>query len=136
MAKKATWRNTPFAKKFYHSKAWSDVRMFVWNRAFGLCERCKERGEVKPAAVVHHIVPLSPQNVGDPDISLNPNRLLALCDECHTQVHQELGIGKLNWVVEEKPRVGFDKFGNVVKLREESFDIREFGDYESREGRD
>ena len=39
MTKTATWRNTPFAHKFYHGKPWQDVRNFVWDRAHGLCER-------------------------------------------------------------------------------------------------
>lgn len=114
MAKTATWRNTPFAHQFYHSKAWQEVRAFVWDRAHGLCERCMERGEVKPANVVHHKVPLSPDNMGDPDISLNPERLMALCDDCHTEVHKELGIGVLSSHQREEPRVWFDGDGNVI----------------------
>lgn len=116
MAKTPTWRNTPFAHQFYHSKAWQDVRTFVWDRAHGLCERCMERGDVKPADVVHHIVPLSVDNIGDPNISLNPDNLTALCNDCHTEVHQHLGIGAMNGIKHEEPRVGFDAEGNVVKL--------------------
>ena len=116
MAKTATWRNTPFAHKFYKGKAWKDVRSAVWDRAHGLCERCAEKGEVKPADVVHHKVPLNAVNMNDPDIALNPDKLVALCDECHTEVHQELGIGAMNGSLAEEPRVGFDSEGNVVKL--------------------
>ena len=116
MAKTATWRNTPFAHKFYHSRAWQDVRSLVWDRAHGLCERCMERGEVKPANVVHHKVPLSPENMDDPAITLNPDNLMALCNDCHTEVHQELGIGAMNGKKQEKPRVRFDDEGNVVRL--------------------
>ena len=116
MPKTATWRNTQFAKKFYKGKAWQDVRKVVWDRAHGLCERCMESGEMKPADVVHHRIPLNPENIGDPDIALNPDRLVALCDECHTEVHQRLGIGAMNGRKEEEPRVGFDEEGNVVRL--------------------
>ena len=117
MAKTATWRDTPFAKPFYKSRAWQNVRSVVWDRAHGLCERCAERGEVVPADVVHHTVPLTPENVGDPDISLNPDRLVALCHDCHTLVHQDLGIGALNGHRHEaEDRVGFDSEGNVVRL--------------------
>ena len=116
MTKTATWRNTPFAHQFYHSKAWKNERGVVWDRAHGLCERCAEKGDVKPADVVHHVVPLTERNVNDPDIALNPDRLLALCDDCHTEVHKELGIGALNGRVIEEPRVGFDSEGNVVRL--------------------
>ena len=128
--KTATWRKTPFAHKFYHSRAWQDVRSFVWDRAHGLCERCLERGEYKPADVVHHKVPLSPANVDDPDIALNPDRLIALCNDCHTEVHRELGIGSMNGPAVVRPRVGFDRFGNVVELKEVGDDVYY---YEERE---
>ena len=114
--KSPTWRNTPFAHKFYHSKEWKGVRDMVWDRAHALCERCAEKGEVKPADVVHHVIPLNPDNVDEPDVSLNPDNLMALCHECHTEVHQELGIGKMNGLEKEEPRVGFDGEGNVVRL--------------------
>ena len=122
MARTATWRNSAKFKPFYKSKAWRDVRSVVWDRAHGLCERCMGKGEVKPAEVVHHTTPLTEANVGDPDISLNPERLMALCHDCHTEVHQELGIGAMNGPLKEEPRVGFDSEGNVVRLRDVSFD--------------
>lgn len=115
MAKTATWRNTPFAHKFYHSREWQQVRSLVWDRAHGLCERCLERGEVRPANVVHHTTPLTPENMGDPDISLNPERLMALCHDCHTEVHNMLGVGMLGTTKYETCRVKFDEDGNVVK---------------------
>ena len=116
MAKTATWRNTQYAKPFYRSKAWQDTRAFVWDRAHGLCERCMERGEVKAADVVHHMKPLTEANVNDPDVALNPDNLVALCHDCHTEVHQLLGIGAMNGRKLEEPRVGFDSEGNVVRL--------------------
>ena len=116
MGKTATWRNTPFAHKFYHSKGWQDVRKVVWDRSHGLCERCLEKGEMKPADVVHHRIPLTEQNMWDPEIALNPNRLVALCHECHTEEHKRLGVGALEQERVEKPRVGFDDEGNVVRL--------------------
>ena len=112
----ATWRNTPFAHAFYHSKAWKKVRKTVWDRAHGLCEECYRRGEVKPADVVHHRIPLSPENMSDPSISLNPDRLVALCHECHTEEHKKLGIGAMSSAKIEEQRVGFDPNGNVIRL--------------------
>ena len=116
MAKTATWRNTPFASKFYKRKAWQSVRGVVLDRSHGLCERCLEMGEIKPADVVHHTTPLTEENMHDADISLNPDRLMALCDDCHTAVHRELGIGAMNGTREEEQRVGFDSEGNVIPL--------------------
>jgi len=111
-----TWRDSPAFKPFYKSKAWRGVRSFVLDRSHGLCERCLERGEMKPADAVHHRIPLSEQTVGDPDISLNPDRLIALCKECHEEEHRRLGIGALNGPKVEEPRVGFDSEGSVVRL--------------------
>lgn len=116
MTRTATWRDTPFAKPFYRSKAWKGARELVMHRAHGLCERCAGRGEVKPADVVHHKVPLNEVNINDPDVALNPDRLMALCHDCHTEVHQELGIGAMNGRKVEEPRVRFDAEGNVVRL--------------------
>lgn len=111
------WRYDPKFKPFYKSAAWRKVRSAVWDRAHGLCERCMERGVVEPAEVVHHKTPLNSENVNDPDISLNPDRLIALCHNCHTEVHQELGIGSMNGRIRhEGPRVGFDSEGNLVRL--------------------
>ena len=133
--KTATWRNTPFAHQFYHSKEWrgtlkdgkyvGGMRNFIMDRAHGLCERCMERAqngeipkdrELTPADVVHHKIPLTAENINDPDITLNPERLVALCNECHTEVHQQLGVGALNGRKKEEPRVGFDEEGNVIPL--------------------
>lgn len=114
--KSATWRNTPFAKGFYRSKEWQGTRKLVLARSGGLCERCLEGGKLTPADVVHHRIPLSAENMGDPEITLNPDNLLALCDECHTEVHRRLGVGALNGRTEEEPRVRFDDNGNVVRL--------------------
>lgn len=116
MAKTATWRETPYAHRFYHSKAWQDVRAYVWDRAHGLCERCAQDGIVKPADVVHHKVPLSPDNMDDPSITLDHGNLIALCHECHTEVHKKLGVGALGTEGAEVPRVRFDEEGNVVRL--------------------
>ena len=116
MAKTATWRKTPFAHQFYHSRAWQDVRSLVWDRAHGLCERCLGRGDVKPANVVHHSIPLTPENMADPDVSLNPERLIALCHDCHAEVHQHLGVGALGAKRLEEPRVRFDEEGNVIEI--------------------
>lgn len=119
MAKAATWRKTPFAHAFYHSRSWQDVRAFVLDRSHGLCERCLEKGEIVPADVVHHVVPLSETNMNDPSISLNPDKLMALCDECHAEVHGMLGIGALNGMAKPAPRVSFDKDGNVIRREEQ-----------------
>ena len=48
---------------------------------------CLKSGIYKAATLVHHIVPVTSENVSNPQISLNPENLMALCDDCHAAVH-------------------------------------------------
>lgn len=82
-----------FARSFYNSARWRQTRRAYKKSVGGLCERCLARGIVKPAEIVHHVKPLTPDNIGDPDISLSWDNLEAVCRECHEEIHDELGEG-------------------------------------------
>lgn len=71
-----------WAVSFYKSKAWEDCRFAFLQSKFGLCERCGGA-----ASIVHHKVRLTPQNINNPDVTLNWNNLEALCQECHNEEH-------------------------------------------------
>lgn len=73
-----------FAKQFYHSKEWLNVRQYVLMRDHYKCTRCNS-----PAQEVHHIIRLAPENITDPKITLNPKNLISLCKECHLAEHKE-----------------------------------------------
>lgn len=113
----------PFAKSFYKSAAWKRAREYVISRSYGMCERCRSMGRYTPGRIVHHKIPLTPENIGDPKVSLDPGNLEYLCHECHEIVHDELGVGAPNMrgpkdPAERKldrPRVRFDADGNVVR---------------------
>ena len=83
----------PFAKKFYKSKAWQGTRdAYVAERVRldgGLCERCGSKTD-NPGEELHHKIPLTPQNINDHNITLNPDNLQWLCKDCHFIVHREL----------------------------------------------
>jgi len=68
-------------QKFYNSKEWKDLRKYV-NTIRPLCEECKIKGELKPAAEIHHII--SVKNA--PDLRLDPDNLQSLCKECHSRI--------------------------------------------------
>lgn len=53
----------------------------------GLCERCLARGLIVPATQVHHIIPITPENIEDVNITLNPDNLIILCKPCHDAQH-------------------------------------------------
>lgn len=75
---------------FYDSQAWKDTRRNYKQSVGHLCERCLQRGIIQSADVVHHIVPLTAENIGDVNLSLNWDNLQALCRKCHAEAHKEI----------------------------------------------
>lgn len=73
-----------FAKKFYDSKAWKDVRQIVFEEAHGVCSKCGEAGEE-----VHHKTWLTPSNINDLEIALGLDNLICLCKTCHINIHRK-----------------------------------------------
>jgi len=71
-----------FSKAFYHSKQWQQVREYVLMRDSYLCRICGA-----PAEEVHHKIHLTPGNLYDPRVNLNPDNLISLCKECHFKEH-------------------------------------------------
>ena len=72
-----------FAKAFYDSPEWAKVRAYVLMRDRYTCTRCN-----KPAQEVHHIIRLSPDNIWDVKVTLNPDNLVSLCRDCHFAEHK------------------------------------------------
>lgn len=74
-----------FAKSFYNSKQWKKCRAsFVAYRKTidgGLCQTCKE----DIGYIVHHKEWLTPENINDPNITLNHNNLRYDCLVCHNK---------------------------------------------------
>jgi 5-methylcytosine-specific restriction endonuclease McrA len=77
----------PWAESFYKSKAWQRCRAAAWSRDGGLCQDCLRQGRYTAAEEVHHITPLTPDNITDPSISLNLDNLVSICRECHQARH-------------------------------------------------
>lgn len=75
-----------WAKQFYNSRQWKDCRRYVLRRDSYTCKYCYNR-----ATEVHHVVELTPDNINDIHIALNPNNLLSLCHKCHTNITQGYG---------------------------------------------
>lgn len=69
-----------------------------------MCERCFAQGILRPAKVVHHKIWLNQENINDPHVTLAYDNFQRLCQDCHAAVHAK----------EDRPRVQFDEYGNVV----------------------
>ena len=90
------------AYKFYSGRVWRRCRdAFIKSKCY-VCERC---GRV--ATIVHHRQPITPENIGDPNITLNWDNLEAVCLDCHNAVH---GNGAAC-----SDEVMFDGNGNLIK---------------------
>jgi hypothetical protein len=105
-----------FATKFYHSGAWLDCRGKYIQSVLGLCSRCNGIGYI-----VHHKITLTPDNINDPNVTLNWNELEYLCLDCHNKEH---GVGSSEDVIREG--LTFDNEGNVIKIDDNSIDKEQF----------
>ncbi len=94
-----------FSKAFYNSAAWKKARQAYIELKFGLCERCGAPNSKQ----VHHKKYLTPNNIDDPDITLNFDNFELLCDICHQKEHNEKYSMTL-W------NLKFDENGELVKV--------------------
>jgi len=76
-----------FAEKFYKSKVWQKCRNAYAKSVHWLCEHCLRKGIIKSGEIVHHIVELTPENINDPDVTLNWDNLMLVCRDCHAELH-------------------------------------------------
>lgn len=76
-----------YAKEFYKGKKWKKCRStYIKMRQSvdgGMCERCKRT----LGYIVHHKVYITPDNINNPNITLNYNNLEYLCHDCHNKEH-------------------------------------------------
>lgn len=96
-------QNTRIGDRIYHSQAWRRLRRYYYGTQHGICERCGEPGDI-----VHHIIPITPDNINDPMITLHEDNLELLCHECHNREHK-----KGDEPIRED--VQFDEFGQLIK---------------------
>lgn len=97
-----------FSKNFYNSKEWENTRNYILRRDLYLCQDCG-----KAASEVHHIEHLTPENIGDVTITMNPDNLVSLCRECHFNRHRgEHGKGR---EIKENYPYTFDENGYLVR---------------------
>ena len=94
----------PWARWFYKSAAWRRCRDAYFKSQHGLCERCGG-----PGKIVHHRVYLTPQNIGDPNVTLNWENLELLCQTCHNAEHHATGV--------TADGLAFDANGDLVVSR-------------------
>lgn len=81
-----------FAEAFYKSAAWINCKAAYREHVHGLCERCG-----RPGRIVHHKIKLTPENITNPDITLNFDNLEYLCLRCHNIEHDDWNRISIKW---------------------------------------
>lgn len=77
-------------QSFYYTQAWKNAREAYKRSKGGLCERCLDKGYIVPGEIVHHKIRLTPENINDPNISLNWDNLQLVCRKCHAEIHEDV----------------------------------------------
>lgn len=96
-----------FAKPFYNSKEWKVTREYILKRDSYLCVLCGNAAEE-----VHHKIHLSPDNIGNPMISMHESNLISLCGDCHKRLHSNDRAHTTDIL----PLVSFDEDGNPITV--------------------
>lgn len=74
-------------QKVYHSARWRRLAN-AYLAAHPLCEMCAQKGIQKLAVDVHHRVSFTRfTGLERMEMAYNPNNLMALCKECHAEIH-------------------------------------------------
>lgn len=102
---------------FYASSKWRNFRLgLILERSKEhngvICEKCRKL-IVKPIDIhAHHKVELTPENVNDYSISLNPDKIELICHACHDKEHYRFGYkpGKKVYLVYGAPLAGKKTF--------------------------
>lgn len=83
-------RSEEYSRLIRH-RDWRRLRLWYLSR-HPLCEDCEDRGRIRPATEVHHIVPIDscPDVGGKRKLAYDPRNLRALCKDCHHAAHEEM----------------------------------------------
>ena len=75
-------------QKAYNDSRWKKIRN-LYIKEHPLCEKCMEKGVVTPAQDIHHVKSPFKDNEVNMNLLLNYNNLMALCRECHGDIHSK-----------------------------------------------
>ena len=93
-------------QKLLNSPRWAEVKRIVWQRAEGLCERCRREGYITPGVDCHHKTPVESAKTEEEmrRLAYNVSNIELLCVACHIKTHQEMRSHTKEKVKENKAR--------------------------------
>lgn len=75
---------------FYISTSWKKKRLEILERDKNECQICKSKGLAEKADTVHHIKYLRRH----PELALDDDNLMSVCDSCHWDIHHKVELKK------------------------------------------
>lgn len=105
---------------FYRSDMWRKVRVSVINDrlkdGITICEYCDKPIVSAYDIIGHHKIALTPENVDDVNISLNPDNIMLVHHKCHNIIHNKLGYKNREvYLVYGSPLSGKTSYVDSVK---------------------
>ncbi|MFD3271508.1 HNH endonuclease signature motif containing protein [Paenibacillus dendritiformis] len=76
---------------FYASRKWREFRLSLIAERGNRCQECGKIVAKSIELIGHHTTELTPENVHDHNISLNPEMVELICRDCHDKEHQRFG---------------------------------------------
>lgn len=97
---------------FYSSQEWQAFRMLVIAERGLRCEHCGKLVARSSELTLHHKTELTPENVQDVNISLNPDNIMVVHHECHNEIHRRFGYqpGGGVYIVYGPPLAGMEEY--------------------------
>lgn len=92
--------------KFYCTQEWRDLSYNSKIAAGGKCSRCGYIADKMSELIGHHKIELTEDNVDDPNISLNPENIEVICQQCHNKEHRRFGNKQNVYIVYGSPLSG------------------------------
>ena len=93
-------------QKLLNSQRWAEVKRFVWQRADGLCERCRREGLIRAGVDCHHKTPVESAKTEQEmeRLAYDVGNIELLFIPCHIKTHQEMHSHRKEKVAENKAR--------------------------------
>lgn len=107
-------------KSFYASSRWTKFRAAIIAERGMTCEKCGKLITTDRDAELDHIIELTPDNIQDVNITLNPTNVRLLHHACHNVVHNRFGgynKGKQVYIIYGCPGSGKTTYVNQYKSR-------------------
>lgn len=88
-----------YARRFYASSSWIKLRAALIQERGPICARCGRIVADSSQLIGHHKTPITPENINEPRITLNPENIELICSVCHNAEHERFGKRKAREVI-------------------------------------